>query len=140
MALGYAEGSIAGVTIEYLGDPCKVNIITGSNFQLEISGSNSRGANGKVFTQIFPDISIPFGLEFEQAPKTVIDAIMTAVKTALLAATLFDVILADDIVSINHKCTWDFAAQPYGPQFPKQRTHDDYVAGYNMQLIAVKEL
>jgi hypothetical protein len=140
MALGYAIGSIEEIELVYLGDDVQLYILDGGSFELGLSGSTSRGANGRAFTQLFDRTAINFGLEFTNFPITLLDTVLAAIKARLAVPDTFVVNVHDDRTSINHYCTWDFAAQPFGPVFPKQRTDPTYLQGYTMRLIAVSEV
>lgn len=136
MALGYAVGSIAGVNLIVAGEDCKAVIEGGGAFDLGYAGSNSRGTEGKVFTEYFSGPAKPFAILFEYASISLMQAVVTAIRAAIAAPDTFVVSVHDDKTTINHHCVWNFDAAKFGPEFPAQRTNPVYVKNYRLHFYA----
>lgn len=134
MALGYAQGSIAGVDLESsAGVPCKVVILDGANLKTSRAVNNRVSAGGTLYTQTMTiTAGRRFGVRLEFCPVDVLASIITAVNAALDDQDTFNVSVADDINDI------DTNAVPDGNEWLKyepQRTNEHYIKGVEMRFL-----
>jgi hypothetical protein len=127
MPLGYAQGSIAGITLQDAGAiPCKVLIQDASAFRQTVAGSTQFAADGTIYTQILEvTTGRAFGVKVEYIPPDVLNDIIDAINAAIAGGDPFNVTLADDLTTINTDCIPDFAAGWI--KIAEQRTHTDVV-------------
>lgn len=132
--MGYASGSIAGVSLEDGGVPCKTLIVDGANFLSTTTGSSQVAADGTVYVQALTPVGgIGFGVRCEFLPPDVLNDIITAVLAAINADNTFNVTLTDDIHSINTSVVPDFDAGWL--RYEAQRTHPDTIKGVDFRFI-----
>lgn len=137
MALGYAQGSIAGVALEDANNtPCKVLIIDAANLKPQVIGSTQYAADGTGYTQFLEvTAGAQFGVRLEFVPPTVLNDVIDAINAALASGGTFNVTLDDDINSINADVTVDFSRQ--WVSYPAQRTHPDVVKEAEFRFVIV---
>lgn len=143
MAIGYGEGSIAGVALVFNGVPIQAMLVGGSGLKTSIITNTQRGINGKPSTQVFEldeFAGAEFSLVFPQMPRAVYDAVIAAVETALSSPSDFVVIYDDGVNTYNVKATtangrnedgrgWVTTEEPV-------RLHQQYAKGVTMRFIA----
>lgn len=127
MALGYAQGSIAGVALQDASAiPCKVLLVDAGNFKPTVVGSTEFAAAGTPYTQILTVAAgRAFGVKIEFIPPDVLNDIIDAINTAVSNGDSFNITLADDLTPINENCIPDFQAAWLSIE--PQRTHEDVV-------------
>jgi hypothetical protein len=137
MALGYAQGSIAGVDLEDAsGTPCKVLILDGANLKPAVIGSTTHAADGTAYHQILEvTAGAQFGVKVEFIPPTVLNQIVDAINAALAGGGTFNVDLTDDIQSINQDVTVDFSRQ--WVSYPPQRTNENTVKDVEFRFLTI---
>lgn len=134
MALGYAEGSIAGAALQNAGgDKFKALILDGANVTSARAINNRTAASGNLYTQTLTlTVGIPFGVLFEYVDTSVLQDIIAAIQTAVDAQATFNVTLTDDLQTI------DLDAVPDGSRwlsYDKQRTNPNVVKGVTMRFL-----
>lgn len=138
MALGYAQGSIAGVALEDASNtPCKVLILDGANLLPIVIGSTTYAADGTAYSQILEVTSgAQFGVKIEYIPPSVFTQIMDAINAALAGSGVFNVTLEDDIQSINKNVTVDFSRQ--WVSVAPQRTNESTIKDVEFHFITTE--
>lgn len=134
MGLGYAVGSIAGVTLENTnGDPFKALILDGANLMTARAINNRVAAAGSLYTQSFAiSAGIPFGVRFEFIDLSVLQSIIAAINAAIDDQSSFNVTLRDDLQEIS------VDAVPAGSAwlaYDGQRTNPTTVKGVTMRFL-----
>jgi hypothetical protein len=137
MALGYAQGSIAGVDLQDAeGTPCKVLLLDAGNLKPTVIGSTTFAADGTAYTQILEVATgQQFGVKIEFIPPDVLNQIIDAINAALVGSGTFNVTLADDLNSINSDVTVNFAAQ--WVTIAPQRTHPEVVKDVEFRFLTI---
>jgi hypothetical protein len=136
MALGYAQGSIAGVDLEDAnGVPCKVLIIDGGNLKPTFGATTVFAADGTPYTQVLElTAGAQFGVKLEFVPPDVLNNVIDAINQAMISSGSFNVTLADDFNNINANCATDGAAWH---KISPQRTHEDTVKDVDFRFQTV---
>lgn len=137
MALGYAQGSIAGVALEDAGNtPCKVLLLDAANLKPTVIGATTYAADGTPYTQILEvTAGAQFGVKVEFIPPDVLNNIIDAINAALTGGGSFNVDLTDDIQSVNADVTVDFSRQWLS--YPAQRTNENTVKDVEFRFVTV---
>lgn len=96
----YAEGSIAGVALEDTNDvPLRIDVLDGESLRGTAIASVVTALDSSVHAQVADtsDLSgLRFGARIYQLPVAVLNALVIAMESALLAGESFAVTLADD--------------------------------------------
>lgn len=135
MAIGWAEGSIAGISLELAsGVPCKVLLVDAGVFQQTVAGLTRFAADGTPDTQIL-DVTggRAFGVRVEAMEPDKLQSIIAAINAAIAGNTTFNVTVADHLTNINDECIPDFNAGWL--KIETQRTHEDKVGGIDFRFI-----
>jgi hypothetical protein len=135
MAIGYAEGSIAGVSLQNAGGTkFKCLLLDMGNFRPTLAGNTEFAADSTPWTQVQAVAGgRAFGALLEYADPGVVTNIIAAINAAVLAGNSFNVTLADDLNSINENCIPDFATGWL--KIVAQRTHTDVVKGIEFRFL-----
>lgn len=109
MAIGYAEGTIAGVTlVDAAGTPCRVTILDGANLKITTASNWQYASDGTVYIQtIDVDEGRRFGVRIENIPFAKLTSIINAINAAMGAGNSFTVSLDDGFNAINTTCRTD---------------------------------
>jgi hypothetical protein len=136
MALGYAQGSIAGINLEDSeGTPCKVLILDAGNLKPSFVTSSQAAADGTIYSQVLEVTKgAQFGVKVEFIPPDVLNNIIDAINSAMISSGSFNVTLADDFTSINTDCATDGNGWV---KIAPQRTHEDVVKDVEFRFITV---
>jgi hypothetical protein len=136
MALGYGQGSIAGVDLEdSSGTPCKVLLVDAANFKATFVSSTTFAADGTPFTQVLEIATGQgFGVRVEYIPPDVLNDIVEAVNAAMLGSGSFNVTLADDVNSINSNCIVDGNGWL---KIEPQRTNESVIKGVDFRFMKI---
>lgn len=118
----FAEGSIAGIDLEDTNTlPLRVDVLDGEQLKGNAAATNVTALDLTVHSQVLDTSAkagIHFGVKLYQIPISVLDAILAAMETAILAGNTFEVLLADDdgVDSISVDAVIDYQAlngKPY---------------------------
>lgn len=130
----WAQGSIAGVSLEVSGDPCKCVILDGARLQSRRFVNQRRGADGTVYTQGFDTggRGANFGVRLDFAPVSVLRDIIESVNSAIDNNESFRVSLEDDFQTVDADCTVDGSEWI---SYPDQTTNEQFFANVVMRFI-----
>lgn len=135
MAIGYAEGEIAGVELADGSTPCKVLLTDAGNLKPSFVSATTFAADGTPYTQVL-EIATgqSFGVRVEFIPPDVLNDVIDAVNAAMLGSGSFNVTLQDDVNSINSNCIVDGNAWL---KIEPQRTNESVIKGVEFRFIKV---
>jgi hypothetical protein len=138
----FAQGTVAGVELIYSGEHWLAQILDGGNFELQAAGTIIRDEDGGVHQSIITvAYGVSFGLSIKYAPLSVIQSVMSAIKTAIATGSgTFNVDLNSGFRHIQAACMWDWEAAPRGPQWPAQRENTGTVENWVARFITVGPL
>ena len=107
MALGYGEGSIAGVALVSGSTPIQAILDGGENLKVTLIANTEYSLNGNPQTQVF-DVGVKgaqFSIRFPKMPRSVLDAVIAAVEAALSEPEPFTVVYDDGVNDFDLECT-----------------------------------
>ena len=132
----WAQGSIADVSLEVSGDPCKCLILDGARLQPRRFVNQRRGADGTVYTQGFDTggRGINFGIRLEFGPVEVLQQIIANINSAVDNNESFRVQLEDDFQVVDADCTVDGSEWL---NYPDQITNEQFFANVVMRFLTV---
>lgn len=130
----WAQGSIADVSLDVSGDPCKCFILDGARLQSRRFVNQRRGADGTVYTQGFDTegLGVRFGVRLEFAPVTTLQSIIANINSAIDNNETFRVQLQDDFQTVDADCTIDGSEWL---NYPDQITNEQFFANVVMRFI-----
>lgn len=107
MALGYGEGSIAGVALTSGGVPVQAILDGGENLIVSQVTNTVWALNGNTQAQVFETgiTGAQFSIRFPQMPRSVMTAIIAAVEAAMLATGHFTIVYDDGVNILDLECT-----------------------------------
>lgn len=134
----YATATIAGVALEDDSIPCKNLIIDGANVRPDHVGVTRYAASGNVLVQVLPvSVGARFGIRAEFIPASVLDAIITAINSAMNGgAGSFNVTAEDEAQSIDANCVPDYESG-WIQYDGNQRMHEDAIKGVVFRFVTV---
>jgi hypothetical protein len=129
----WAQGSLAGVTLDVNGDPIKCFIDDGAGLKTTRWVNQRQAADGATFTQGVDTggKGTKFGLFFEQFPLDKFDAVVEAINSSLDSTSGFQVTLQDDFHQIDAECTVDGTGWL---KYPRQQTNETAVSNVEIRL------
>ncbi len=132
----WAQGSIAGVSLDVDGDPVKCLILEGAHLQPRRYVNQRRGADGTVYTQGFDTggRGASFGVRMDNVPVDMLRQIIEAVNDAVDNNDSFRVELEDDFHQIFTDATIDGSEYL---SYPEQITNDRFFANVTLKFITV---
>lgn len=130
----WAQGSIADVSLDVSGDPCKCFILDGAKLQSRRFVNQRRGADGTVYTQGFDTQGrgVRFGVRLDFAPIDKLQSIIENINFAIDNNDTFRVQLEDDFQSVDADCTIDGSEWL---NYPDQITNDRFFGAVVMRFI-----
>jgi hypothetical protein len=139
----FAQGTVAGVELVFSTERSWLaEIVDGGNFELAAVGTIIRDEDGAPHQNIIAvDYGVAFGLSIKYAPLSVIQSVMSAIKTAIVTGDgTFAVDLDSGFRHIQAVCLWDWEAAPRGPQWPPQRENTGTIENWVARFITAGPL
>lgn len=141
MALGYGEGSIAGVELVFGGVPIQAVLDGGENLSISQVSNTVWALNGNVQTQVFETgiAGAQFSIRFPQMPRSVLTSIIAAVEAAMLADGHFTIVYDDSVNTLDIECVTGNSRGEDGRGWVTQdsgRTHLETAKNVVMRFIA----
>lgn len=142
MALGYGEGSIAGIALTFNDVPVQAILIGGANLKVTKVANTQFALNGNPQTQVFNTgiKGAKFAFRFPHMPRTLIDQIIIAVEAALTASETFVIVYDDGVHELDLDCTVDNGRgedQRGWIEYGDGRVHQEFAPDVVMRFIAV---
>lgn len=134
MPKSWATGSIAGISLDFHGDPCRCVVLDGARLQSRRFVNQRRGADGTVYTQFFDNEGrgINFGVRLDYAPVQVLRDIIEQINSAIDNNEPFRIELEDDFQTVNADCTIDGSEWL---TYPDQTTNEQFLANVTMRFV-----